>query len=387
MNIKELINNGETKRLEFKAQLPKNEAIVKTIIAFSNTSGGKLIIGVRDDREIVGIEDDDIFELKDRVSSLIFDSCYPNILPEIYTLNIDNRLLLVIEVFRGNLLPYYLKSEGKNQGTYIRIGATNRQASFENIVELERQRRNIYNEFEKIGKSCDSKKLQNMKLIKEVNGRLMPSNALGIVLGKFDNVMIKCARFKGTTMEHFIDKKEFSGTLFEILEDAIKFLQNHLHLSATIEGLRRVEEYEIPLIALREIVLNAIIHRDYTRNSDIKIAIYDDMVEIISVGGFVNGLTIEEIGNGRSELRNKVVANLFKELQLIESWGSGLEKVRNSCEQQGITFALAEKGSFVEAVFERPKKAKSAEKPSETVGKVSEKYRKVSETYLNKRAK
>jgi ATP-dependent DNA helicase RecG len=166
--------------------------------------------------------------------------------------------------------------------------------------------------------------------------------------------MIKCARFKGTTMETFIDKKEFTGNLFDILEESIKFLQNHLHLNAKIEGMRRVEEYEIPLLALREIVLNAIIHRDYTRNSDIKIAIYDDIVEIISVGGFVNGLTIDEISNGRSELRNKVVANLFKELNFIESWGSGVEKVRNSCDEKGVKFELREKGSFVEAVFYRP---------------------------------
>ena len=115
MNIRELIQNGENKRIEFKEQLPKNEMIVKTVIAFSNTAGGKLIIGVRDDREIVGIEDSNIFELKDRLSSLIFDSCYPNILPEIYTLNVEEKLLLVVEVFRGNLLPYYVKAQGKNK--------------------------------------------------------------------------------------------------------------------------------------------------------------------------------------------------------------------------------------------------------------------------------
>ena len=93
MNLKELIKNGENKRVEFKEQLPKNESIVKTVIAFSNTSGGKLIIGVNDNQEIVGINEDNIFELQDRITSLIFDSCYPNILPEIYTQNIEGKLL------------------------------------------------------------------------------------------------------------------------------------------------------------------------------------------------------------------------------------------------------------------------------------------------------
>ncbi len=137
------IQNGENKNLEFKETLPKNESIAKTAIAFSNTGGGKLIIGVNDKREIVGIDDTNIFEIQDKIASIVFDSCNPNILPEIYTVNIDSKLLLVIEFFRGNLLPYYLKNDGKNNGTYIRIGATNRKADFENIVELERQKRHI----------------------------------------------------------------------------------------------------------------------------------------------------------------------------------------------------------------------------------------------------
>lgn len=92
MNLQEPINQGESKRVEFKEKLPKNESIVKTIISFSNTSGGKLIIGVSDAREAIGIEDENIFELQDKISSLIFDSCYPNILPEIYTLNLEGKL-------------------------------------------------------------------------------------------------------------------------------------------------------------------------------------------------------------------------------------------------------------------------------------------------------
>lgn len=140
MTLQNLINEGESKTLEFKENLPKNESIAKTVIAFSNTSGGKLIIGINDKREIVGIDDKEIFEIQDKIASIIFDSCYPNILPEIYTLNLEGKILLVIEVSRGNLLPYYLKHHGKDNGTYVRLGATNRQASLEMIQELERQR-------------------------------------------------------------------------------------------------------------------------------------------------------------------------------------------------------------------------------------------------------
>ncbi len=374
MNILKQIEQGESKTIEFKEKMPNNSSIAKTVIAFSNTSGGKLIIGIRDDKEIVGILDENIFALQDKIISLIVDSCHPNILPEIYTVNVEGKLLLVIEIFRGNLLPYYFKSKGKIDGTYVRIGSSNRLTDEKMLAELQRQRvhrgfdeeenfefalssldlDSIYSEFEKIGKHCDIDKLKNLKLVNNLNSQLLPTNALIIALGEFVNVSIKCARFKGSTMESFIDKKEFSGNLFTIIERSIEFLQNHLNLNAHIVGLQRVEKYEIPLLALREIILNAIIHRDYTRNSDIKIAIYDDLVEIVSVGGLVNGLTIEDINSGRSELRNRVLANLFKELGYIESWGSGIQKVRKLCDEHNIRFELNEKGTFVEALFYRP---------------------------------
>jgi ATP-dependent DNA helicase RecG len=368
-----LIAQGESKTLELKEQLPKNNSIAKTAIAFANTAGGRLIIGVNDALEIVGVNEDSIFPMQEKVSSLIHDLCHPNIIPEMYTVRVETKIIFVVEIFRGNLLPYWFKPKGLQEGTYLRIGSSNRIADEIMIAELQRQRMHksfdeepngeytvddldvsvIYDAFSDIGKRCDMTKLKNLKLITEFQGRLAPANALLIALGKLDNVRIKCARFKGTTMESFIDKKELEGTLFEMLEQSMAFLQNHLHLHARIEGLKRTEEYEIPLPALREILLNAIIHRDYTRNSDIKIAIYDDMVEVISVGGLVNGLTIDDIGNGRSELRNKVLANLFRELGYIESWGSGIGRVRAVCQEAEVNFALREQGSFVEAVFYR----------------------------------
>lgn len=132
------IQQGESKTLEFKAELPKGEQLAKTLIAFANCAGGKLIIGVDDSRKLIGISSD-IFELQDKIADIIATSCYPSLLPEIYIENIQNIELLVIEVSRGALMPYYLKKHGKEQGTYIRLGATNRQASFEYIQELERQ--------------------------------------------------------------------------------------------------------------------------------------------------------------------------------------------------------------------------------------------------------
>ncbi|BCD67599.1 RNA-binding domain-containing protein [Nitratiruptor sp. YY09-18] len=388
MLIEEILK-GENKRLEFKEKLPSNEAIAKTVVAFSNTAGGKLIIGVSDDKKIVGIDEDKVFEYEEKIASIISDLCYPLILPEIYTQNINGKVVLVIEVFRGSMLPYYLKNRGKLKGTFVRVGSTNRLADENIIAELTRQRQNrsfdeeenleysldsldlkvIYDEFKKIGKSCNYEKLKNLKLIKTLGSQDLPTNSLLITLGKFDNSSIKCARFKGTTKEIFIDKKEFTDNLFLNLENTIKFLQNHLNLHAKVEGLQLKEELEIPLIALREALLNAIIHRDYTRNSDIKVAIYDDIVEIVSPGTFPNGLSLEDVISGRSELRNKSLANLFKELKYIESWGSGIEKITKVCKEKGVKFEIKEEPSFVNVVFYR----KTSKKPANNQRKTSEK--------------
>ncbi len=397
MTLKELIQNGENKRVEFKEQLPKNESIVKTIISFSNTSGGKLIIGVTDNREIVGISEDNIFELQDRLTSLIFDRCYPNILPEIYTQNIEGKLLLVIEVFRGNLLPYYLKKEGKNKGTYIRVGASNRVASFDNIVELERQRRNIsfdeeiayevelstldlssiYEVFKKLGKSLNDEKLQNLRLIKNEHGKKYPTNALLILLGYYPHCMVKCAKFKGVTMELFLDKKEYSGSIFDILENSLNFILNHINLRAEIKGLYRTDTYEIPIIALREALINALIHRDYiNQGRDIKVGIYDDIVNIVSCGSYPNSISQADIENGRSDARNRVIANVFKELGLIEQWGSGIARIKSTCLEVGLKEPkIREMNDFVDVEFYRPNNAELISNKERTVIKSSDNNR------------
>lgn len=356
----------------------------------SQIPGGKLIIGISDDREIVGVDETNIFELQDKISSLIFDSCYPNILPEIYTLNLEGKLLLVVEVFRGNLLPYYHKKEGKNNGTYIRVGATNRKASFENIVELERQRRNIsfdeeinyeveldsldlsplYEVFNRVGKELSEQKLKNLKLIKEENGKECPTNALLILLGHYPHCLVKCAKFKGTTMELFLDKKEYGGNIFSILENTQNFILNHINLRAEIKGLYRTDTYELPMVALREALINALIHRDYiNQGRDIKVGVYDDIVNIVSPGSYPNTISQEDINSGRSDARNRVIANVFKELGLIEQWGSGITRIKKSCLDMGLKEPkIIEQNDFVDVEFYRPKVSDSVGKPSENIG-------------------
>jgi ATP-dependent DNA helicase RecG len=375
MTLQEEIQKGESKILELKETLPKGADLAKTIIAFANTSGGKLIIGVNDNREVIGLDDNEIFAIQDKISGIIYDRCYPNILPEIYTANIEDRLVLVIEIFRGNLLPYYLKKDGKNNGTYIRIGATNRKAEFENILELERHRRNIsfdeeinyeieletldltpiQSKFAAIGKVCDTDKLKNLKLLKEEHGKTYPTNALLILLGIFEHVIIKCSRFKGRTMDVFLDKKEYTGDLFTQLENAENFIKNHIHLKGEINGLQRTDTYEIPIVAIREALVNAVVHRDYSnRGRDIKLGIYDDIVNIVSPGGLPHAITEQNLTQGRSEIRNRALAGVLKNLNYIEQWGTGIKRIKSSCIQHGLQEPeIKETGDFVDVVLYR----------------------------------
>jgi len=239
----------------------------------------------------------------------------------------------------------------------------------------------IYEVFKKVGKPLNSEKLQNLRLIKNEHGKKYPTNALLILLGYYPHCMVKCAKFKGVTMELFLDKKEYSGSIFDILENSLNFILNHINLRAEIKGLYRTDTYEIPIIALREALINALIHRDYiNQGRDIKVGIYDDIVNIVSCGGYPNSISQADIENGRSDARNRVIANVFKELGLIEQWGSGIARIKSSCLEVGLKEPkIREMNDFVDVEFYRPNSAElmpnkddTVGKPSDTVGKPSD---------------
>ena len=395
------IMNGESKTLEFKETLPKGNQIAKTAVAFSNYAGGKIVIGITDKREIIGIDSNcDIFKIKESLESQLIDSCSPLINFDIYTENINDKLLIVIEIFPGKMKPYYLKKYGRENGVFLRIGSSNRKANNDNILELERQRANIsydeeidYNldfknlnldplklKFSEVGKELSFEKMINLGLIIQDGTQIRCTKGLGIILGKYENCEIKCARFKGIDMTYFIDKKEFNSDIFNNIKDIESFLKNHLNLRSEFEGFQRRDILEIPPLALREAIVNAVVHRDYSNlGRDIKIAIYDHVVEIVSPGCLPNTLTIEEIYFGRSEIRNKVLARIFKELDYIEKWGSGLKRINTLCTESGIEApTVKETGDSVSIIFKRTDKKTTGKAPDNhriTTGKVPDNHR------------
>ena len=211
--------------------------------------------------------------------------------------------------------------------------------------------------FKAANKELGIEKLLNLKLLIEEHGTLYASHGLLILLGEYEHVLTQCARFKGTNMSVFLDRKEYTGDLFSQLEQTEMFIKNHLSLRAEIRGLKRYDYLEIPENAIREALVNAYVHRDYSNfGRTIKVAVYDDVVNIVSPGGLPNGLTEDDLLHGRSEIRNRVLARVFRELGYIEHWGSGLQRIKLMCEAEGLAEPeFAETGESFDVKLYRPK--------------------------------
>jgi predicted HTH transcriptional regulator len=356
MTIKEIIKQPEGRRLELKKVLPEKAELAKTIIAFANDAGGELYIGIQNkSREIVGLPEEELMNMEEQISSIIYDRCYPTILPDITFLTEEDKHIIRVTVYRGSALPYYLKDKGKLKGTYIRVGSTNRLADEEIIAELERRKRNVsfdsellldkpanglnFENFkkeyqEKTGETLDTQVLHKLELIKNMNEAEYPTNALVLFSdddlrrSMFHFAKVECARFKGTTSDEFIDQKSITTNIAIQAEEAYNFVLRHVNKGATVEGVYTVSRWEYPVKAVREAIRNAIVHRDYSLSGkDVKVAIYDDMIEITSPGLLPPSIDYAAMESRQSDARNKIIAPVFKRMGIIDQWGNGLKLI------------------------------------------------------------
>ena len=389
----------ESRRLEFKESFSKGDQVAKTVIAFANGAGGKIIFGIKDDsRKVTGIPETKLFPLEEQIANHIFSKCSPNIIPEIYIQAVQDKTLLVVEIFPGSHKPYFLKTKGKHKGTYIRIGSTNKLASIETIEELERQRMNISFDAvpathvkmkeisletflkdykEATGRALTQKKLKNLGLIHCDHEQLYPTHAAILLCDSikrkqlFPNAKIECARFKGTNTQVFIDQATVDWPIHACVEPCIAFVKKNTRLGSKIGEVFREDKWEYPLEAIREALGNAVIHRDYSiLGSDIKLAIFDDMLEITSPVPLPDTISIEELGTGRSEIRNRILAPIFKDLKIIEAWGTGIQKIKQALKYYPeIELVMHEVGHAFQIQFRK----KIADRTS--TGQVPDKYR------------
>lgn len=366
------IKAGESSNIEFKVDIPKkSEKYIKSVIAFANTAGGKIIIGIDDvTHEIVGVEKDSVFKMIDNITNTISDMCYPQIFPNIEVNTIEDKAVIVIQIYPGANRPYYIKSLGKEAGTYIRVSGTSRPADEAVLKDLELQGTNhSFDEMVCVEQKYDAgradelcmaiktymmeaartksekdkvkdvtvQNLINWGIIKNMEGTLVPTNAFVLLTNNiFPFARIQCALFKGTERVVFIDKRDFDGPLYKQIEEAYEFVLKHINLGAEISGLVRTDAYELPTEAIREAIVNAVTHRNFLDRACVQVAVYDDRVEITSPGMLYGGLTIEQIKEGGSKIRNRCIAEVFSRMRIIESWGTGIKRMFSSCREYGI---------------------------------------------------
>lgn len=372
MTIEEILA-GESKNVEFKVQRPdKSMKYMKTVVAFANGKGGRIIFGIDDKtREVVGIPEDKVFREIDAITNAISDSCEPTIIPDVYLQNINDKPVIVVEIRTGRRKPYYIKAEGLENGVYIRVSGTTRPAdrdmsrelyyecdarSFDSII-----RRDIEVTDEDIKSLCEQMKevaIANCKsnlqrsavkdvtknvllswgiLKKDENEKIYPTNAYIYLTGQGGlRSMIQCAVFKGTTRAVFLDRRNYEGPLWKQVEEAVQFVLRNIRMGCRLEGVYRQDIYELPPDSIRELIVNAVMNCSYIQNSNIQVAIYDDRLEITSPGGLLPGVTIELMKEGFSKIRNRSLANAFAYMNLVEAWGSGIPKLMQAMQEYGL---------------------------------------------------
>ena len=342
MTIEEILA-GKSKNVEFKENLPeKSIKYMKSVVAFANGTGGKIIFGIADKtREVIGFDKEDVFKKMDVISNAVSDSCEPAIIPDITLQMVDGKTIIVVEVSGGRQRPYYIKALGKDGGVYVRVAGTTRLADEYMIKELmfegsnryfdqalctglnvtdedidalckamkEQAIKNAHNEEQKASvKDVGRQQLRSWGVLIERDGKDYPSNAYAILTGCGGlHVATQCGVFKGTTKEVFVDRREYTGSIWEQIEEAFQFVLRNIHLGATIVGIYRQDVYEIPPDAIRELLINAAVHRSYLDHGNIQVAVYDNRLEITSPGKLPMGQTLERMKEGYSQIRNEAL--------------------------------------------------------------------------------
>jgi len=377
----------ESSKLEFKQLLPKSEQIINTIIAFCNMYGGRLIVGVDDERHVLGIPEKEAHEAMEWLNEAIYSASAPPILPQIYQQHLDDKYLIVIEVSSGMQKPYYKKSLGLENGTYIRLGRSTVKADLDMIEELKLLARGkSYDQtpvYHAAREDIDDDRIKNFlterrngakviisddmlrsyDILVEQHSQLYPTVSGILLFGRepqkyLTESYILCSHFSGIKGREAIASQVCKGTLFEQFDTAYDFIVSRLQKSYTIKGKQREETLEIPPIAIREVLMNALLHRNYHLKSPVKISIYDNRIEVFSPGVFPGAVDITQLDSGITYTRNVAIAKILWECRYIEKMGSGFIILFDSCEKEGLAKPdVLEGTNFIKVIIYRERKS------------------------------
>jgi ATP-dependent DNA helicase RecG len=329
--------NFETENIEFKSGF--TEDIYKEVIAFANTDGGILYIGIDNDGNALGLKNvDDEYT---RITNGIRDAILPDVTMFVkYT--IQKNKVVRITVSEGANKPYYLRSKGlKPNGVYVRQGTSSVQASseqirqmikdsdgddFESMRSLEQKLTftSAATAFKNYGVDFSEEKYLALGMIHKNDGLF---TNLALLMSDQCQHSIKVAVFGDDENTTFKDNQEFKGSIFRQIDEVFRYIMLSNRTSSVFKGLERIDKSDYPEAALREALLNSVVHRDYSYSGSIIININDKQMEFVSIGGLLPGLTADDIRSGISQPRNKNLAEVFHRLKLIEAYGTGIRRI------------------------------------------------------------
>ena len=332
----------ESKTIEFKREYTEN--LKYEVIAFANTDGGTIYIGIEDDGTVIGIENTDKTMLS--ITNMIRDSIHPDVtlFTDVNTVDIEEKTVIRIDILRGTERPYYIKGKGiRPEGIYVRQGASSVPASHAAIVKMIKETSSDnFEEAISIEQALTFNKADEAFRNHSISFDDNNKRTLGLIRhdGLYTNLAllisdqcphsIKAARFQGTDKAIFTDRVEISGSVFQQMDEAYEYLQKNNRVSSEFKGLERVDHLDYPEEALREALVNAVVHREYAISGPVLISIFDDRIEITALGGLTKELSLDDIMLGVSVLRNKKLGDIFYRLKLIEAYGTGIEKIMRS---------------------------------------------------------
>lgn len=320
--------------------------IKKEIIAFANCNGGRLYIGVRDDGTVSGLTNPDSVALQ--ISNMVRDTIKPDVTMFLHyeTITENGMHIVAVDIQRGTDRPYYIAKKGmRPEGVYVRQGYSAVPATDTAIRSMIKETdgdrfeamRSLKQEltFEEAEKEFQLRGVefgpQQMRTLKLTDQDGLYSN-LALLLSDQCVHTVKIAAFQGTDQTVFKDRREFSGSLMQQMKEVYDFIDFRNQIHATIEKLYRVDIRDYPEIAVREALLNLLVHRDYSFSASALISIYADRIEFVSIGGLMPGIDLEDIMAGISICRNQNLADVFYRLRLIEAYGTGMSKIMKAYE-------------------------------------------------------
>ncbi|MDE2762743.1 MAG: helix-turn-helix domain-containing protein [Gemmatimonadota bacterium] len=370
MYLTELVRRPEGKTLEFKRDLSSPAGLLRTVVAFANTAGGTILIGVADrTRDMLGVSDP--LRMEERAAKLIRDSIEPRLLPDLEVLSYRDWQLLALRVHPSASRPHFIKRSGRRGGTYVRVGSTNRQADVHLIAEMRRfslgesfdewpipEANSEVLDFRQASESFAPVRrlrrphLQALRLLTRHQGRLVPTVGGMLLFGRdrldrFPDAWIHASRFAGTDKATILDHERLETHPVQAIEEAVAFVEKHSMRGAAIGRVRRWHHRSLPPAAVREAIVNAVVHADYSqRGAPIRVAVFDDRLEVESPGLLPFGLTLDDLPLGVSKVRNRVLARVFQALGLVEQWGSGVQRMTAACRDEGLPAPVWEEIGF-----------------------------------------